>query len=151
MSDKSIFPEDFFNGSINAKSKEDIPMLYDYLIDISNGHVILDEYGRATIVSGLDAIICQAYRKIFTKQGFFNIYTRTYGSKLYQLLGKGKVFADDFSYQFLSECLVDNKYVTKITNFETNFNGSIYTIDFMMETIYGKTPFHIQDVPITYD
>ena len=147
----SIFSDDFYNNVLNSKKDREVPMLYDYLIDISNGHLILDDKGQATIVSGLDAIICQAYRKINTKKGKFNIYSKKYGSRLFELLGQGKVFADDFAQQFLIDCLVDKKYVYKIVNFQSEFKGSTYTIYFQMDTIYGTTPYYIQDVEISYD
>ena len=133
----SLFPTDFYNNKINNVKENEIPLLKDYAIDLDTGEVILNELGQATIVSGIDAVIAQAYRKIHTDKGRYIIYSSNYGSEFKKLIGKGKSYGDTYAYQMLVDCLVDNKYVIGISDFYTTLEESKYNINFTMNSIYG--------------
>ena len=133
----SLFPTDFYNNKINNVKENEIPLLKDYAIDLDTGEVILNELGQATIVSGIDAVIAQAYRKIHTDKGRYIIYSSNYGSEFKKLIGKGKSYGDTYAYQMLVDCLVDNKYVIGISDFYTVLEKSKYSIIFTMNSIYG--------------
>ncbi|WP_410746624.1 DUF2634 domain-containing protein, partial [Clostridium neonatale] len=74
----SLFPTDFYNNKINNVKENEIPLLKDYAIDLDTGEIILNELGQATIVSDIDAVIAQAYRKIHTDKGRYIIYSSNY-------------------------------------------------------------------------
>ena len=133
----SLFPDDFYNNKINNVKENEIPLLKDYAIDLDTGEIILNELGQATIVSGIDAVIAQAYRKIHTDKGRYIIYSCNYGSEFKKLIGKGKSYGDTYAYQMLVDCLVDNKYVIGISDFYTTLEESKYNINFTMNSIYG--------------
>lgn len=132
-----LFPNDFYNNKIDNVKETEIPLLKDYAIDLETGTIILNDLGQATIVSGLDAVIVQAYRKIHTDKERYIIYSSNYGSEFKKLIGKGKSYGDTYAYQMLVDCLVDNKYVTGISNFSTNLESGRYTINFTLNSIYG--------------
>lgn len=133
----SLFPEDFYNNKIDNAKETEIPLLKDYAIDLETGEIILNKKGQPTIVTGFDAVIAQAYRKIHTERGKYLIYSSKYGSEFKKLIGKGKDYGDIFAYQMLVNCLVDNKYVTGINNFYTELEKSRYSINFTLNSIYG--------------
>lgn len=133
----SLFPNDFYNNKINNVKENEIPLLKDYAIDLDTGEIILNDLGQATIVSRLDAVISQAYRKIHTDKGRYIIYSSNYGSEFKKLIGKGKSYGDTYAYQMLVDCLVDNKYVIGISDFYTVLEKSKYSINFTMNSIYG--------------
>ncbi len=134
----SLFPTDFYNNKINNVKENEIPLLKDYAIDLDTGEIILNELGQATIVSDIDAVIAQAYRKIHTDKGRYIIYSSNYGSEFKKLIGKGKSYGDTYAYQMLVDCLVDNKYVIGISDFYTVLEKSKYSINFTMNSIYGN-------------
>lgn len=146
---ESMFPDDFYNNTIDANTSTEPDMLYDYLIDLDNGNIVLDETTKsAIIVSGLDAIIVQTYRKLHTDKGIYLIYDNNYGNKLKTLIGKGKKYADTYIEEFLISCLVDNTYVKKITDIETSMKSNVYSVYFVMDTIYGKIPYTYSELGI---
>lgn len=134
----SLFPTDFYNNKINNVKENEIPLLKDYAIDLDTGEIILNELGQATIVSDIDAVIAQAYRKIHTDKGRYIIYSSNYGSEFKKLIGRGKSYGDTYAYQMLVDCLVDNKYVIGISDFYTVLEKSKYSINFTMNSIYGN-------------
>ena len=133
----SLFPEDFYNNKIDNVKETEIPLLKDYAINLDTGEIKLNDLGQATIISGIDAVIAQAYRKIHTDKGRFIIYSNTYGSEFKKLIGKSKSYGDTYAYQMLVDCLVDNKYVTGISDFSTELEQSRYKINFTINSIYG--------------
>lgn len=140
-----LFPEDFYNNTMSASTiTSKVDLLKDYAIDLKTGEILLDENNNGIIVEGLDAVIVQSWRKIHTpkldianNEGYF-IYGQNFGSKFHKLTGKGKSYGDAFALQMLIDCLVDDIYVTGINNFSTSLESSSYTINYLMETIYGN-------------
>ncbi|KFX56174.1 DUF2634 domain-containing protein [Clostridium botulinum] len=141
----SFFPEDFYsNKAMNRTKKKEIKLLKDYAINLDTGEILLDENKKAIIVEGLDAVIVQAWRKIYTKKldpftgdGYL-IYSKNFGSQLHKLIGKSKSNGDIYAYQMLHDCLVDGIYVTGINNFSTELEKSCYKINYTIESIYGN-------------
>lgn len=139
-----LFPEDFYNNTQNkATSTTEIPLLKDYAIDLNTGEVLLDKSENEIIVEGIDAIIVQSWRKLNTPkldinndEGYF-IYGPNFGSQLHKLIGKEKSYGDAFAYQMLVDCLVDGIYITGINNISITLEKSSYSINYVMETIYG--------------
>lgn len=139
-----LFPEEFYNNTIKKNQVKEVPLLKDYAINLRTGELLYDESKNAIIVSGLDAVIAQSWRKIRTPrldiendEGYF-IYGPNFGSRFHKLIGKGKSYGDAFAYQMLVECLVDGIYITGINNVSTTLTKSNYVIDYTMETIYGN-------------
>lgn len=150
MATNSLFPSDFYDNTINNSTNTQLPMLYDYLIDLETGHLILDEYGRASIVSGANAIIMQTYRKLHIPKDTYYIYPNDYGSSLKDLIGKGKAYADSVISEYLIKALVDNKYVLRVSNIITELNGNNYNVNFTMTTVYGDISCDMLDVDVSY-
>lgn len=134
----SLFPTDFYNNKIDNDKETEIPLLKDYAINLDTGEIILNEKGQPIIVTGIDAVAVQAYRKIHTDKNRYIIYSSGYGSEFKKLIGKGKSYGDTYAYQMLYDCLVDNKYITGINNFSTTLENSGYTINFILNSIYGN-------------
>lgn len=155
MPSSNIFPTDFYYSGINNKETDEIPMLFDYLIDLNTGALIFNEYGQATIITQLDALITQVWRAINTKRGECLAYTQNYGCRLHELNGQGKSLADCLAYDFVCECILKDshlgKYIKKIQNFSTEFDHGKYSIYFEMDTIYGTTPYYIHNLNFGVD
>lgn len=140
----SLFPEDFYNNTVNKNQSTDIQLLKDYAIDLETGELLYDENNNEIIVEGLDAVIVQTWRKIHTHkldtstgEGYF-IYGKDFGSLFYKLIGKGKSYGDTFAYQMLVDCVVDGTYVTGINNVSITLEKSSYSINYTLVTIYGN-------------
>lgn len=140
-----LFPEDFYNNTVvSGNTHSEVTLLKDYAINLTTGELLYDENRNAIIVSGLDAVIVQSWRKIHTpkldidnNEGYF-IYGPNFGSQFHKLIGKGKSYGDAFAYQMLIECIVDGTYITGISNFSTTLKKSSYVINYTTETIYGN-------------
>ena len=147
-----ILPNDFYNQTINIKNETEIPLLSDYLINLKTGEIVLDANGSATIVTGVNALITQVWRRLHTQKGGYIIYSDTYGSRIHELLGYGKDVADTYMQDYLNECLVTNyiingnRYIKKIINYQSRCEGDKYIVNFDMETIYGQASYLIDDM-----
>ena len=134
----SIFPSEFYTGEVPIVVAPSYS-LTDYLIDFETGTIVLNETGQAIIVEGLDALNCQIWRKLNTMKERYLIYSQEYGNTLYELQGYSKANADSLISIKLNEAIVDNYYVLGVRNIETEFDGSLYTVHFQIDTIFGVT------------
>lgn len=133
-----LFPTDFYNNKIDNVKVTEIPLLKDYAINLDTGEIILNEKGQPTIVTGIDALIAQAWRKLHIDKGKYFIYSNSYGNDFKKLIGKNKSYGDTYTYQMLADSLVDNKYITGISDFYTELEKSKYSINFTINSIYGN-------------
>jgi hypothetical protein len=146
----SMFPTDFYNGTLITSSKlptRDIPLLVDYLIDLDTGYPIVSKSGQFTIVEGLEAIVMQMWRKLHIERGIYQIFSSKYGNTFDDLKGKGKSYADAYANKKLIEAVVDKVYVNSVNNVDLSLDGSIYTISFTIDSIYGNTEFKL-NIPL---
>jgi hypothetical protein len=138
-----FLPSDFYNGTLTSKSvirnSTIVPLLKDYLIDFNTGFLVKSDSGQYTIVTGLQAVIMQIWRKLHTPQGVYDIFSNKYGNTFEELKGKGKSYGDSYAKQKLESALVDNIYIKSIDNVTLTLEKSIYTINFTIDTIYGNT------------
>lgn len=139
-----LLPTDFYNGNlINSgalkNTKENPPMLQDYLIDLDTGFPIVSKSGQFTIVEGLEAVVTQIWRKLHVERGVYQIFSSKYGNTFDELKGKGKDYADAFSPSKLKQAIQDGIYVKSVDNINLSLDGSVYTISFTVKSIYGDT------------
>jgi hypothetical protein len=146
-----ILPPDFYNGTIISNSKNNnstnLPLLRDYLIDLDTGYLIKSDSGQFTIVTGLQAIITQVWRKLHTPKGKYEMFSSKYGNTFDELKGKGKSYGDAYAYTKLQSALVDNKYIKSVDNVTLKLEKDKYTITFTLNTFYGNTSTKI-DIPL---
>jgi hypothetical protein len=146
-----ILPSDYYNGTITSSSstnsKSAPPLLQDYLIDLDTGYLIVSESGQFTIVSGLQAIVMQTWRKLHTEQGVYEIFSSKYGNTFTDLIGKGKSYADNYAYTKLESALVDDIYIKSVDNVKVKLSKDSYTISFTLDTIYGDTS-QVLNIPL---
>lgn len=137
----SLFPPDFYSGVIVANAKNTITptLLKDYLIDFETGQLAVSDSGQFTVVTGLEAVVVQMWRKLHTPKNTYLIYSSKYGNTFLDLIGKSKSYADAYAYTKLSEAIIDDVYVKKISSYSTSLNDTEYVINFTVNTIYGDT------------
>ena len=128
-----LLPTDFYNGSLITSgvlknTKENPPMLQDYLIDLDTGFPILSKSGQFTIVEGLEAIVTQIWRKLHVERGVYQIFSSKYGNTFDELIGKGKSYADAFASQKLQSALVDKVYIKSVNDIKTILAKDKYII-----------------------
>lgn len=141
-----VLPSDFYNGTNVSKSSNnnnEIPLLRDYLIDLETGYLVKSDSGQFIIVTGLQAIIMQTWRKLHTKQGAYEIFSSKYGNTFDELKGKGKSYGDAYAYIKLQSALVDDKYIKSVDGVSLILEKDKYTINFTLNTIYGDTSLKI--------
>lgn len=139
-----LLPTDFYNGNLITSgalknSSKNPPMLQDYLINLDTGFPIVSESGQFTIVDGLEAVVTQIWRKLHIERGIYQIFSSKYGNTFNELIGQGKSFADAFAAKKLKDAIQDGIYVKSVDNIKLSLDGSVYTIDFTIRTIYGDT------------
>lgn len=139
-----LFPTDFYNGTLTSKNSSksttnNPPLLKDYLIDLDTGFPIVSNSGQFTIVTGLEAVIMQTWRKLHTPQGVYEIFSSKYGNTFDELIGKGKSYADAFASQKLQSALVDKVYIKSVNDIKTILAKDKYIITFTINSIYGDT------------
>lgn len=136
-----LLPSDFYSGNIISNAKETITpeLLKDYLIDLDTGYLVVSDSGQFTIVTGLEAVIMQIWRKLHITKNTYLIYSSKYGNTFLDLIGNSKSYADAYAYTKLSEAIVDDIYVKKISSYSTSLNDTEYIINFTVNTIYGDT------------
>jgi hypothetical protein len=144
-----LLPPDFYNGTISNKNSNSttVPLLQDYLIDLDTGFLVKSESGQFTIVTGLQAVIMQVWRKLHTPQGKYEIFSKKYGNTFDDLKGKGKSYGNAYAYSKLQSALVDGVYVKSVDNVKLTLDKDKYTISFTLGTLYGDTQDKL-DIPL---
>ena len=95
--------------------------------------------GDFLIVEGLEAVKSWSFRALQTHRAKFEIFTWDYGLDLESFVGK--VLTDKMKIDLtkeITECLLENKHVINILDFEFLTNKSKVFIGFKIVTKYGE-------------
>ncbi|KEI18198.1 DUF2634 domain-containing protein [Clostridium botulinum C] len=138
----SIFPDNILNDEIDVTNDiGELETFKEYAIDFENETLLTNELGENIIVEKDEAIKVWIWKAIHVKRDKFKIYSRNYGNDFEELL-IGKQFTREFieseMYRMLSECLLVNKYILSIENFNLDFNKDTLLTSIKVNTIYNK-------------
>lgn len=96
------------------------------------------KHGDFVIVSGLGAVKSWVFRTLQTQRYRFKIFTWNYGADMNAFVGK--ILTDKNKIDLIKEitdCLMQNKHIKRVYDFEFNTDDRIVTINFKVMTEYG--------------
>ena len=98
------------------------------------------ENGRPVFVSGAEALKSWAYRALLTQRYVHKIYPRSTGNEMLSLVGKpfSQSVKESEAKRYIEECLLQNPYITSVTDFNLSFEDDHLTASFKINTIYGE-------------
>ena len=98
------------------------------------------EGGIPVFVSGKEALKSWAYRQILTQRYVHRIYPRTNGNEMLRLIGKPftKAVKESEAKRYIEECLLQNPYITAVSDFDVSFTSDTLSISFKINSIYGE-------------
>lgn len=139
----SIFPEDYTQGSssgttsVTTSTTTTPKLLKEYAIDFDAGEILLTN-GKFTIVEGIEAVKVRCWLALQIQRNRYIIYPSGIGNNLKSLIGKGLTYINKNIQSTLEDALVDGEYVTAIEDISVTQDGSVVTVDFTINSIYGS-------------
>lgn len=107
---------------------------YEYGIDFSTRQL------TGEIVSGIDAVKVWAWLALLTARYRYLIYSWEYGCELESLIGTeySEEFTTARAKKFITECLMQNPYITGIANYKPQFDKDQLKVEFTLLTEFGE-------------
>lgn len=119
-------------------TKTPVHVTYDW--DFDAGDFRLSD-GKVVPVTGLDYIKIWVKKALLTIKGTLFYSGTTYGSDHYSLIGQN--FHPDYEKaeltRMITEALTQNDAITAVGGFSFSQTGSMLTISFTVQSIYGTT------------
>ncbi|BBF45084.1 phage-like element PBSX protein xkdS [Lachnospiraceae bacterium KM106-2] len=130
--DEDEIESEDLDESINNKVEYEIPKEYE--VDLKTGNLT----GR--VVEGLDAIKSWVYFALRTKRYQHEIFSWEHGNELEDLIGSSHTqeYYEAEVPRMIKECLMENKYITDVTNFMIQASSDQLNCSFTIETSYGE-------------
>ncbi len=104
--------------------------------------------GEPVIVTGQEAVKSWAYRALKTRRYAQIQNSWDYGNDMYLLIGqpwqKETKIAE--AKRYVDECLLQNPYITGISDFTADFYDDTVSICFTLETVYGSSYMSLDSV-----
>lgn len=143
MTEQYLFP--FFQDEIEKYEEENIEELddtedeiyKDIMWDFENNVPILSN-GDFVVVEGLEAVKSWAFRALQTQRARFESFTWDYGVDLENFVGKVLTTKEKIDITIeIKECLMQNKHITNVTDFDFKTDQRKVYISFKIITDYG--------------
>lgn len=143
MGEQYLFP--FFQDEIEEYEEENIEELddtedeiyKDIAWDVNNNKPILMN-GDFVVVEGLDAVKSWAFRALQTQRAKCESFTWDYGVDLESFVGKVLDTKEKIDLiTEITDCLMQNKYITNVTDFNFKTDKRKVFISFKIITEYG--------------
>lgn len=137
----SVFPESYNRNNLKTTSvttSTTPELLKEYAWDFDTGEILVDENGNFTIVEGLEAVEVQCWLALQIQRNRYLIYYSGIGNNLKSLIGKSSAYVNKNIQSLLDEALVDNTYVTSISDITCTLEDDAMTIEFTVNSIYGS-------------
>lgn len=137
----SIFPDSYNQNnlkttSVTTSSAPDL--LREYAWDFEANEILIDENGKFTIVEGLEAVKVRVCLALQIQRNRYLIYYSGIGNRLKSLIGKNSAYINKNIPSLLDEALVDNIYITSISDITCTLEDDAVTIEFTVNSIYGS-------------
>lgn len=124
-----------------VKSAADLPLFKEYAVDWDNKTLLLKD-GRPYLLTGNEALKVWIYKALHPQTQLFkyNAYSDNYGNEYMSLISR--FVNTDIKHAELqritSEALLVNPYILNLSDFSFLQIGSKMTIEFTVQTVYGK-------------
>lgn len=145
MTDFPFIPETLTSDTADTleqmKSAVDLPLFKEYAIDWDNETLLLKN-GRPYLITGNEALKVWIYKALHPQTQLFkyNAYSDNYGNEFMNLISR--FVNTDIKraelQRIISEALLVNPYILNLSEFKFSQTGSKMTIEFTVQTVYGK-------------
>lgn len=89
-------------------------------------------------VDDIDSIKQAIYLMLRTERGKYEIYPEWYGMELYDLYGKPQDLVTVRLPSLVKDCLLTDKRITSVDNFDIHFEGSKCICKFTVQSVFGE-------------
>ncbi len=122
-----------------APSDETLPVYKELAYDFETGQ-LKTVGGRYYYVEKNEALKIWVYKALKIPINTYLAYSNSYGQELFTLVGTylPKPILKSELQRLVEETLIINPYLTSITDFSAEQNGSKVTCSFVVNTIYGN-------------
>lgn len=122
-----------------TKGQTDADLYTDVKWDMDADRPVFNN-GKPIMVSGLLAVISWAFRALGTVRYEKKAYSANYGNETKNLLGKqwSRETRTAEAKRYVEEALRPNPYISGISDFKAAYDDGCFTIEFMLETVYGN-------------
>ena len=98
------------------------------------------EGGLFVFTEGKEAVKSWAYRQLMTQRYAHKIYPRSNGNEMFRLVGKPftKAVKEAEAKRYIEEALLQNPYITSVSDFEISFTDDNLSVFFKINTVYGE-------------
>lgn len=113
----------------------------EYEIDFKTGQL------TGNIVKGLEAIKTWIYLALRVTRYKHTIFSWAYGNEIDAIIGCGyeRDLLESEIERVVTECLLENEYITDVDSFEFEFSGSRLAASFNVHTLYGDLEESIEE------
>lgn len=122
---------------------EDLDDIEDDTGEIPKEYGFDFETGKMTgkIVTGIEALKIWAYFALRIQRYRFRQFTWAYGSQSEELIGKNYGVDYEISElrRYITDCLLVNPFISEVTDFVTEFEGTKLTASFRIVSTFGST------------
>lgn len=124
-----------------VKSAAELPLFKEYAVDWDNKTLLLKD-GRPYLLTGNEALKVWIYKALHPQTQLFkyNAYSDNYGNEIMNLISR--FVNTDIKHaelqRIISEALLVNPYILNLSDFVFSQIGSKMTIEFTVQTVYGK-------------
>lgn len=128
----SLLPEGFENEETKT---EELKEFYEYEINFKTGQL------TGNIVSGAEAIKTWIWCQLQIPRYRYSIYSWDVGHEFESLIGQGysKEHVETAIHGMVEDVISPiSEYIREIGEIETEFNGSKLSVNFKIDTIFGK-------------
>lgn len=136
-----LLPEDIEEDEELENDIEEQEEATEYEIDFKTGQL------TGNIVKGLEAIKTWIYLALRVTRYKHTIFSWAYGNEIDAIIGCGyeRDLLESEIERAVTECLLENEYITDVDSFEFEFSGSRLAASFNVHTLYGDLEESIEE------
>lgn len=133
----NLFPE--LTVAAGAGTSQELPVYREWAYDFEN-NCFKTRNGRYYLVEKKEALKIWIYKAMKTARYRYQAYPREYGQELDEIIGmsSSREIRENETERLVQEALLVNPYITGVTDFEFEHQGSGMHVDFHVDTVYGE-------------
>ncbi len=128
-------------GNISSNYTENSKITKTYFLDFNSNRI-------CGYISGKEAMKQAILKIINTKRYAFEIYDWSYGSEVYELIGKDMKTAEIFAEIYIEDALLTDDRIEKIEDFEIKKGRNFLNVKFKAITVLGEVEIETEAVKI---
>lgn len=139
MSSNYAFIPATLTEETGINNETELPIFKELAFDFQTGQ-LKTQGGQYYYVEKNEAIKVWIYKALFSSRYTYLAYSTNYGNEIYTLIGRylEKELLYSELKRMIEEALLCNPYITSLTDFQINRQGSKVECTFSVNTIYGN-------------